>query len=105
MCQSSIILSAGERSYREQADAVHPVERRLQGGVPEDQEQKGALVVRDGLTFSLTQGCEEGKRVQFQREIHLWPIRLLPHEAEKPVEDVFNNQPVHKSLQQQDRGL
>ena len=35
---------AGERSDREQAEPVHPVEHGLQRGVPEDQEQKGAVV-------------------------------------------------------------
>ena len=31
---------SGEAGHREQAVSVHPVERGLQGGVPEDQEQK-----------------------------------------------------------------
>ena len=38
------IFSLGERSDREQAEPVHPVERGLQRGVSEDQEQKGALL-------------------------------------------------------------
>ena len=71
-----VLFSAGERSDREQAEPVHPVEHGLQRGLPEDQEQKGAVVrvynLHEGLTFS--QGCAEGQGVQFQREIHLWPL-------------------------------
>ena len=112
-------VSSGAGSDWEQADPVHPVEYRLQGGVPEDQEQEGANGCSRCISVTFSQGREEGKGVQFQREIHLWTIWLLLHETEvrnsqydgvlnflqEFAENVLNDQPVHKSLQQQNWGL
>ena len=65
---------SGEAGHREQAVSVHPVERGLQGGVPEDQEQKREILRTSWNSYRISQGREEGEGVQFQREIHLWAL-------------------------------
>ena len=42
--------------------------------------------------------------LQFQRKVHLRPLRLFLHTVEKPVEHVQEDQPVHQAVHRENGG-
>ena len=45
-----------------------------------------------------SQGRQGHPRVQLQREVHLWKVRLLLHQAQKPAQHVQEDQLVHQAV-------
>ena len=61
-------VSSGAGSDWEQADPVHPVEYRLQRGVPEDQEQEGAMDVLDVSLLHFPKVVKKAKEFSFSEK-------------------------------------